>query len=268
MVTEPDGNLLAQVIDALGTPAFPRMLAKLLQARLGCDCLLMVSYRHGGPAIYLFDNLQHRRELLFQQYLNGLYTEDPFCRALSQGLQEGVYSLRALATAQGMSPDYLADFYQETGWQEELGLVIPLAGEQWLMIFFGRLQSRPFTPAEQAALRMQLPLLSALCRRHWPAGTGSLAQSPPGPANMAEQVAVALANFGRGRLTRRESQVASLLVQGLDNDMIAEQLGIGSGTVRNHRKRLYAKLGADSQGALFARFLNHLITMNPESPGE
>lgn len=266
-MTEPNNTLLARVIDALGSPAFPRLLAQLLQAGLGCDCLLMVSYRRGGPAVYLFDNLRHRRELLFQRYLNGLYAEDPFCRALSRGLKDGVYSLRALAMVQGMPPQYSAAFYQDTGWREELGLVMRLTEEQWLMIFFGRLQARPFAPAEQAALREQLPLVRALCRRHWPAGTGPLAQSPPAPARMDARVKAALASFGRGRLTRREAQVAALLVQGMDTEAIAASLGIGAGTVRNHRKHLYAKLNAGSQGALFARFLNHLITED-EGQGE
>ncbi|MCT7655824.1 hypothetical protein MBH78_16745 [Oceanimonas sp. NS1] len=35
---------------------------------------------------------------------------------------------------------------------------------------FGRLQARPFTPAEQGALRNHLALVRALCHRHWPAG--------------------------------------------------------------------------------------------------
>ncbi|WP_445400122.1 helix-turn-helix transcriptional regulator [Zobellella sp. An-6] len=260
-----DEALLARAIDALGGAAFPRALARLLETLLGCDCLLMVGYRTGGRALYLYDNLRHRRELLFQQYLNGLYTEDPFCRALSAGLAEGVYSLRVLAAAQGMAPHYLAAFYRDTGWQEELGLVIRLNDGQWLMIFFGRLQARPFTPAEQAELRRRLPLLGALCRRHWPGGIGPLALSPPGAADMDRRVQAALASFGRARLTRREGQVASLLVQGLDNGAIAAGLGIGEGTVKNHRKHLYAKFGVDSRAALFALFLNHLITGDGES---
>lgn len=255
-----DETLLTRAIEALGSAAFPRALAGLLQSLIDCDCLLMVGYRRGGPAVYLYDNLSRRRELLFQRYLNGLYTEDPFCRALSAGLEPGVYSLRGLAAEQGMSPRYLADFYRDTGWREELGLVIRLSHGQWLMMFMGRLQPRLFGPAEQASLRRRLPLLEALCRRHWPVGTAPLALAPPGGLDMEQRVQAALASFGRGRLTRREAQVAALLVQGMDNEAIAASLGIGAGTVKNHRKHLYAKLGVDSRSALFARFLSHLIT--------
>ncbi len=54
--------------------------------------------------------------------------------------------------------------------------------------------------------------------------------------------------------------MAGLLLQGLDTEAIAHELGIGSGTVKNHRKHLYAKLHLRSRAELFSFFLNHLIT--------
>lgn len=251
---------LAQAISALGSVAFPRRLAALVATRVDADCTLMLGYRNGGPAIYLYDNLRHRRELLFQQYLSGVYAEDPFYRALSSGLKEGVYSLRTLVAEQGMGPHYMAGFYDATGWQEELGLVVALGEGQWLTLFLGRLAPLPFDREEQARLRRLLPVLGALCRQHWPKGCGAMAQAPPEQTDMRARVEQALASFGQGRLTRRERQVAVLLVQGLDNDAIAGELGIGSGTVKNHRKHLYARLDLDSRAALFAFFINHLIT--------
>lgn len=273
---------LAKAISAIGSVAFVRRLAELVATQVASDCSLVLSYRSEGAAVYLYDNVQHRRDLLFQQYLNGLYAEDPFYRALSCGLTDGVYSLRTLVAEQGGGPYYMADFYQATGWQEELGLVVSLYKEQWLTLFLGRLSSVPFSTDEQAKLHSLLPVLSALCRQHWPATSELIAQSPPHssahtsprsppssssslpitapPSKMRAQVDKALASFGQPRLTPREQQIAALLLQGRDNAAIAEQLGIGVGTVKNHRKHLYSKLHIDSQAGLFAHFLNHLIT--------
>ncbi|WP_417614703.1 response regulator transcription factor [Oceanisphaera sp.] len=256
---------LARAIGAMGSVAFVRQLAALIATRVSSDCTLILSYRSGGPAVYLYDNLQHRRDLLFQQYLNGVYADDPFYRALSRGLNEGVYSLRTLVAEQGMGPDYMAGFYQATGWQEELGLVLSLHKDQWVTLFLGRMAAEPFNSDEQARLRQLLPVLGALCRQHWPVESEVMALSPPveessAPGSMRDQVEMALASFGRARLTRREQQVAALLIQGRDNDAIAQELGIGVGTIKNHRKHLYRKLHVDSQAALFAHFLNHLIT--------
>jgi DNA-binding CsgD family transcriptional regulator len=54
------------------------------------------------------------------------------------------------------------------------------------------------------------------------------------------------------RLTRRESEVAALLAQGIDIEGIAARLGLNAGTVRNHLKRAFEKTGMRSQAALVA----------------
>ena len=273
---------LTDAINAIGRAAFARCLAKLVKAYVSSDCCLVLSYQDSGSAVYLYDDLTIKRELLFSDYLNGLYAQDPFYRALRQGLTDGVYSLKkVLEKAGGSEPEYAAGFYQATGWQQELGLVISLHAGQWLTLFLGRLTSAPFTLTEQAELTQLLPIVSALCRQHWPTGAANLAQVPAVSSDSAvvrdalsssnqalnsssirARVEQALASFGQSRLTAREQQVAALLLQGFDNTAIARQLGIGEGTVKNHRKHLYRKLAIDSQAALFARFINHLITQS------
>lgn len=264
---------LAETINAIHTAAFARCLAKLVKTYVSSDCCLVLSYQASGAAVYLYDDLTDKRELLFSQYLNGLYAQDPFYRALRHGLTDGVYSLNnVLKKTGGSEPEYAAGFYQATGWQQEVGIVITLDSGQGLTLFLGRLTNVPFSTVEQTALRQLLPVLSALCRQHWPKGTAILAQAPvafinrPSSTAMLTLIEQALATLGQSRLTTREQQVAALLVQGQDNAAIAKLLGIGEGTVKNHRKHLYAKLALDRQGALFAHFLNHLITYDDSAP--
>jgi len=52
------------------------------------------------------------------------------------------------------------------------------------------------------------------------------------------------------RLTPRESEIAILLADGSDREMVAMQLGIGVGTVREHLRQVFAKTGVRSQPAL------------------
>jgi DNA-binding CsgD family transcriptional regulator len=54
------------------------------------------------------------------------------------------------------------------------------------------------------------------------------------------------------RLTRRESDIAMLLSDGLDLATIASRLGLGIGTVRDHLKHVFEKTGTRSQVALVA----------------
>ena len=67
-----------------------------------------------------------------------------------------------------------------------------------------------------------------------------------------------LASFGGGLLSRREHQICCLAFSGLGNMHIAEVLGIGEGTVKNLRKRLYLKMDVTTERELFALFLKHL----------
>ena len=53
------------------------------------------------------------------------------------------------------------------------------------------------------------------------------------------------------------------MVQGLDSEEIAERLQITQGTVKNHRKRIYAQLGVASLSEIFGLFINHAITAPP-----
>lgn len=54
------------------------------------------------------------------------------------------------------------------------------------------------------------------------------------------------------RLTQREADIAVLLAEGTDLAEIADALGLGLGTVRNHLKRVFQKTGVGSQAALVA----------------
>ncbi|WP_222422688.1 helix-turn-helix domain-containing protein [Rheinheimera sediminis] len=51
-----------------------------------------------------------------------------------------------------------------------------------------------------------------------------------------------------------------MLLQGFDSEDIAQQLNIAVGTVKNHRKKIYAKLQIGSLSELFQLFLTHLLT--------
>ncbi|MNG90808.1 Transcriptional regulatory protein UhpA [compost metagenome] len=268
---------LTAVVDALHGCAFPAALVRLIQHQVAFDCALLLGV--GARPLYLYDNLSHQRELLFDRYLAGHFGQDPFMQALTSGLDAGVWTLAELSNGQ-LDPDYRRRFYQATGWQEEVGLILPIREGLTLMLFLGRLgQRRALRPSERARLEELFPLIHSLCRQHWQqpqpllaeSAAKSVATSAAGSeatgqdgATLKVAIARAMASVGGDLLTRRERQVAGLLLQGLDTEAIAAALGIGSGTVKNHRKHLYAKLRLGSRAELFGFFLNHLIT----TPGQ
>ena len=270
LATDSLPQSLTAVVDALHSPAFAAALVRLIQQQVAVDCALLLGV--GQRPVYLHDNLSHQRALLFDRYLTSHFSQDPFMQALEQGLGAGVWTLAQVSKGR-LDPEYRHHFYQATGWQEEVGLILPVRDGFTLMLFLGRLDKRQaLRPDERARLEALFPLVHSLCRQQWREAVPLLAQNPARPdgADLKATVEQAIASVGGESLTRRERQVASLLLQGLDTEAIAVELGIGSGTVKNHRKHLYGKLRLGSRAELFSLFLNHLITtpLSPLPPDE
>ncbi|WP_429092029.1 helix-turn-helix transcriptional regulator [Aeromonas rivipollensis] len=277
LAADPLTQSLTAVVDALHSPAFAAALVRLIQQQVAFDCALLLGV--GQRPVYLYDNLNHQRALLFDSYLTSHFSQDPFMQALAQGLEAGVWTLAQVSKGR-LDPEYRHHFYQATGWQEEVGLILPVRGGLTLMLFLGRLDKRQsLRQEERARLEALFPLVHSLCRQQWREAVPLLAQSAAtratdsaakdtvlgapaslDGASLKAAVEQAMTSVGGDRLTRRERQVASLLLQGLDTEAIAAELGIGSGTVKNHRKHLYGKLHLGSRAELFSLFLNHLIT--------
>ena len=265
LATDSLTQSLTAVVDALHSPAFAAALVRLIQQQVAFDCALLLGV--GQRPVYLHDNLSHQRALLFDRYLTSHFSQDPFMQALEQGLGAGVWTLAQVSKGR-LDPEYRHHFYQATGWQEEVGLILPVRDGFTLMLFLGRLDKRQaLRPDERARLEALFPLVHSLCRQQWREAVPLLAQNPARPdgSDLKATVEQAIASVGGDRLTRRERQVAGLLLQGLDTEAIAAELGIGSGTVKNHRKHLYGKLRLGSRAELFNLFINHLIT-TPLSP--
>ena len=73
--------------------------------------------------------------------------------------------------------------------------------------------------------------------------------APHGPVGIEDRVA------RKYRLSRREQEVAELMVHGCVNTEIAAELFIEEKTVKNHINRIFAKLGADTRPAAIATLL-------------
>jgi DNA-binding CsgD family transcriptional regulator len=61
-----------------------------------------------------------------------------------------------------------------------------------------------------------------------------------------------------GDITSRETDIIELMLKGHSAKSMARTLDIEEGTVTNHKRNLYAKLGIHSQAQLFDRFLRTL----------
>lgn len=280
-------SALSDVISALHSPRFTSTLVTLISKLVDYDCAVVLGYRQHKHPIYLYDSIDDQRDLLFQRYLTNSFQNDPFYLMLNQQQQQGVFTLTDIAK-QGIDyQQYQTDFYQKTGWQDELSILIEIEPTRWIVLYLGYLQSdKRFKPQQVETLKSYFSVISSLCQTHWRQGGFTLASPVMGTTGATDttkncnndtqqasdhiRIAIeqALLSFGESLLTKREQQVTALLAQGFDTKEIAEQLGVTQGTVKNHRKRIYAQLNVNSLSELFQLFLNHLITHTPSIPAK
>ncbi|MDF2152953.1 helix-turn-helix transcriptional regulator [Vibrio sp. CAU 1672] len=256
---------LAKAISALNTPHFTPALMRVIESVLNYDCAVILGYREGKHPIYLYDSITSERELLFQRYLTTSFQNDPFYQRLRDCKQQGIFTLKDVAGKDLDYDAYCQQFYHQTGWKDELSMLIKIEPGRWVMLCFGDLQAgKRFSQQQTTKLRPYFPVIQSLCQQHWRPSEFVLSEPivVPGkiPGNMHTAIKEGLNTFGRGLLTKREQEVASLLAQGFDSKEIAAQLNLVEGTVKNHRKRIYAQLKVASLGELFQLFLNHLIS--------
>jgi DNA-binding CsgD family transcriptional regulator len=121
--------------------------------------------------------------------------------------------------------------------------------------------SAPFSDRDMNKLRRMEPIVHASAARHW-RNLGYLRsgdteeETARSPLNL--QVISAFENFGEGVLTRREREVVRMVLRGHSSNSIGRLFQITTGTVKIHRKNIYAKLGISSQSELFSHFISYL----------
>jgi DNA-binding CsgD family transcriptional regulator len=162
-----------------------------------------------------------------------------------------------------------------TGLSEEIGYLVDLPGSVMAVISLMRADRSPaFSAREFRDLQAAEPIVRAAGRRHW---SDLHKQFSDGEADgegpsLQRYIEHAFRTFGRSVLTPRERDVVEYVLKGHSSDAIGKVLGISPGTVRIHRKNIYAKLGITSQGELFSQFINALTgdpaSRQQESPGQ
>jgi DNA-binding CsgD family transcriptional regulator len=204
-------------------------------------------------------------------YIEGTYILDPVYQACAAGVPAGLYRVDDLA------PDsyFQSDYFQAS----ELHLCISmdsgtLAEEIifFLIVDTGYIayslmrssNSARFSADEFSRISAVSQLVLAAMRMNW-AGLSTEPQRNTfdRPSDFANQ---AFLTFETSRLTKRERQIVQLMLQGHSILSTATVLGIFEGTVRNHRKHVYAKLQISSQSELFASFLEHVLLGKETSP--
>jgi DNA-binding CsgD family transcriptional regulator len=248
------GTLIAEA----GAPAFPQALAAVLRAVAPYDYTVIFGYRGPARPVDLFDDFPAgKRRIFVTDYQAGPYLLDPFYLAATRPIAPGLYRMRDLAPDRFYQGEYFRNYYVQTGLAEEIGYFIDIGDGAVVVLSLMRAE-RPFAARDLRALESIRPVVQASARRHWAGLASRFAADGQANASPGSRIDRSFHHFGAGLLTAREREVAEYTLKGYSAEATGRVLGISSGTVRIHRRNIYAKLGIGSQGELFARFIGTL----------
>jgi DNA-binding CsgD family transcriptional regulator len=256
--------LAAAVVGALDRPDLPQALADFLRHEVPYSHTVIFGYSGTARPIDLFDDFPKAKRAVFvTDYQAGPYLLDPFYLAAVRSVAPGLYRLRDLAPDRFYQGEYYRSYYVRTGLAEEIAYFVDLPGPSTLVLSLMRTE-RTFSQREVQTLQGVFPFVESVARRHWATLSQQFGKDAkrPGLQRPRRDLSDDLGSFGAGILTPREREVAAYTLKGHSAESAGQILGISPGTVRIHRRNIYAKLQINSQGELFSRFLRTLAQMS------
>jgi DNA-binding CsgD family transcriptional regulator len=237
--------------------SFTRALHNLLRARITFSTFLFLRFpTTGAPeplSTWIRDpTLAHQYPRL---YTEGAYRLDPFFQFTDFGAAGGMFRLSEIAPDRFFSGEYYLQYYRETKIIDEVGLLVPLSDGSTGHLSFSRREGvGAFRRKELKCLRHYTPILLELLRQHFEHRLSLQATQAPDPEQRPLDVLIRahVQSVQNKSITKRESEIAGLILQGHSNLSAALVMGISRETAKVHRRNIYRKLRISSQTELFA----------------
>lgn len=243
----------------MGAPEFAAALIDALRVIAPFEFSVIFAYHRDQRPIDIFDDFPvAKRKVMVADYQEGPYLLDPFYLHSQGVVGARLARLRDLAPDRFYQTEYFRNYYMQTGLAEEIGFMVDIDGEVSLVISAMRAQ-KVFSAREFRELEILVPFVAAIARKQWIGLISEFSARSQGKApRLPQLIEDAFQGFGRNLLTPREAEVVEYILKGHSADATGRALGIASGTVRIHRRNIYAKLRVSSQGELFSNFIASL----------
>ena len=198
------------------------------------------------------------RTVFERSYFDYGYFLDPFYELAMSEFEDGTFRLREIAPDRFFRSEYCRRYFKQTRMVDELGCLARIDDSRVAHLSMGRNEgAATFKKRDQALLTRLAPAFMPLMveqsiymmRR----GAGTPARRPR--RSLKERLVYTKLAGGK-RITEREAEVASLVVQGHSTSAIGLILDISPQTVKVHRRNIYRKLNISSQTELFAQFVS------------
>ncbi|MGH8353089.1 MAG: LuxR C-terminal-related transcriptional regulator [Pseudomonas sp.] len=232
-------------------------LSQWLKRICHVDHFVLFVYEGNHRPLALFDTFPaDKRKVYVDDYRVGPYLLDPFYLACTRNQPPGLWRLRQFAPDHFYLGEYYLNYYQLTGLAEEVAFFVDLAdGAKGVLSLMRSTASPTYSRDELQLLDCAQQVVEAVVLEAWQ----QCREQQPRPAqDLDHKIRAAFEQFGAHSLTAREQEIVQLLLRGHSSASVAEQLEISPGTVKIHRKNIYAKLGIGSQAELLGLFIREL----------
>ncbi len=232
-------------------------LSQWLKQICPVDHFVLFVYEGNHRPLALFDTFPaDKRKVYVDDYQVGPYLLDPFYLACTRNQPPGLWRLRQFAPDHFYLGEYYLNYYQLTGLAEEVAFFVDLAdGAKGVLSLMRSTASPTYSRDELQLLDCAQQVVEEVVQEAWQQCRN---QQPRPAQDLDHQVRAAFEQFGAHSLTAREQEIVRLLLRGHSSASVAEQLEISPGTVKIHRKNIYAKLGIGSQAELLGLFIREL----------
>ncbi len=248
-------SVLSHAVAAADRPDFYGRLASQIRSGLRAPGVSAYLLKRGERPLLRLQSMPpkaiRQRQVALDAFQRWAYALDPLYQVYLAGLDCGVFSLRELVPQGLEDTEFFTAFYDKVYASDEIALLARLPDGSALAMYFVRSPGLgPFLPEEIERMRAIAPVLIETARLH-----ERLRRMPVSAASVTETLQTALDTFGTSVLTMREQQITRFTLMGASAQETGLRLDIAVGTVKNHRKAIYHKLGVDSLGGLMSLFL-------------
>ena len=245
--------LLAETIKSLKKNDFSVYFNRWLRTLANHDNTTVLAYfRDETPQILLTDSETRAvHQNMSHVYLSGAYLLDPFYELHNSGADTNLYRMSDIAPDQFSRNQYFLEYYQRTTIIDEIAFIIWPSPQMSVHVCLGRdiKSKRRFTIREITSTKQVLPIVETLVCEHW--GNLRFSREDHGE-NVLERMVRLVAETHSINLTKRQAEVALLVLRGHSSASIGLRLDISPQTVKVFRKQLYQKCNISSQAELFA----------------
>jgi DNA-binding CsgD family transcriptional regulator len=255
MMLETAWSLAPHLVRSIDRPDFYASVANTIRTQIGTRAVSAYVLSHDRPPEMRLQSIPalalERRVLPLDAFQDWAYAYDPFFRHIVRSSQHGTFTLSEVLTDDAETEIFRREFYQKVEGMDEIGVLVPLDQNRTLAFYFVRPQgAKKFSDIEIKLVKDLTPILNECVALH-----EAIRDRLILPASFNAQWRRALEHFAKSVLSGREHQVMQMTLLGQTAQETADLTGLALGTVKNHRKAIYRKLGVESLSALMTLFL-------------